>query len=92
MKVSYGLVFFISIFMAAATFLLLFLNIKAIRHLVMKLVKRFRIGEGSIYSFVFFISFTLIAAILVDAVWSYLAMKSVLEISTLHITQPQRER
>ena len=88
MKVSYGLVFFIAITMAAATFLLLTLSIRSIRNLVMSVVKKYRIGEGSTYAFIFWFSFSLVTAILIDAVWSYLSMKSVLAIGkTDHVTQ-----
>lgn len=81
MKVSYGLVFFFSIFMAILTIAMMFLYIKPIRQLVMGLIKKFRIGEGQVYNFVFWILFALIIAILIDAVWSYLAIKKALDIS-----------
>lgn len=86
MKVSYGLVFFIAVFMTLATVLLLTLKIKSIRHLVMGLVKKYKIGEGSVYLFTFWVAFTLVAAILVDAVWSYLSMKAALEIGRTGVT------
>ena len=80
MRVSYGLVFLIAISMAVASFLLLTLSLRPIRNLVMSIVKKLRIGEGVVYSFIFWFSFTLVCAIMVDAVWSYLAMKAVLQI------------
>lgn len=86
MKVSYGLVFFFAVAMAMATVALLFLYLKPIRHLVMGIVKKFRIGEGSVYNFGFWIIFFLIMAILVDAIWSYLALKAALDICNFFIT------
>ena len=87
MRVSYGLVFFIAISMAGATFLLLTLSIRSIRNLVMSIAKKYRIGEGAVYSFIFWFCFTLVCAILIDAIWSYLSMKAVLQIGkTDHIT------
>ena len=44
MRVSYGIIFFISILMGLATIGLIFLYIKPIRHLVMGICKKYHIG------------------------------------------------
>ena len=82
MKVSYGFVFFIAIGMAAATVLLLTLSIRPVRNVVMGFVKKYGIGQGSTYYFIFWFSFTLVTAIMVDAIWSYMSMRAVLSLGT----------
>ena len=81
MKVSYAFVFTIAATMATATLLLLTLSIRSLRNPVMAFVKKYRIGEGTVYYFLFWLCFTLVSAIMVDAVWSYLSMREVLSIS-----------
>lgn len=78
MKISYGLVFYFSIALGIATLALLFLFLRPLRHLVMGIVKKYRIGEGQLYAFSFWILLALIIAILGDAVWSYLVLKETL--------------
>ena len=81
MKVSYGLVFYFAVAMVIASVGLIFLIAKPIRHLVMGICKRIRIGEGIVFTFTFWVLFTLICAILLDAVLSFLALRDTLDIS-----------
>lgn len=68
MKVSYGFVFYFELLMIALTASLVFLYFRPIRNLIFGLARKYKIGQGPLYTTFWWIVFVVIALILIDSV------------------------
>ena len=85
MRFTYGIIFFFSVTLIFLTALLAFLIFKPIRHAILGSFKKFKIGDGPLFSMIFWLLFLLVCAVLFDAIVSYLSAKSALSLSTFSI-------
>ena len=86
MKVSYGFVFYFEVLLIILTASLILLYFKPIRNFVFGLANKYKIGEGPLYTTIWWITFAVICIILADSVLTYWAIRQTLEMGTHSFT------
>ena len=76
MRVTYGFVFYFTLAMAVATFFLSILLIKAIRHQVFAMERKYKFSQNQILIITKYIIFAIIIVILADSVVTYKSFSS----------------
>ena len=80
MHVTYGFVFYYTIFMIILNLSLILFLLRGTRRPVFNMLKKLRIGESQIVVSIIYISYAIIFVILADSIWSYFTIRNSMDL------------
>lgn len=87
MHVTYGFVFYFTIFVSILNVSMLIFVFRPIRRIMFNFLKRHHILENYILASVLYIIYAIIFIILADSVWTYWTLKNMMQSGNLIVTQ-----
>ena len=76
MHVTYGFVYYFTIFIAVMNILMVIFAIRPIRRLFFNFIRKYRLRDNAVASSIIYIIYAVIFFILVDSLWTYFTLKN----------------